>query len=152
MLQKKIKKSTKKPYSYLDVNLINGVFSLDIPAIIKIVLIIIVSESRFGKYKYSSCLAKKVGCGLSTAHKSISSLIESGFLFRAQRGVYFPIVKSAKKSWVNIEQFNMALAVYLHYIDKLVLLTTVKFIKERSTTCFPKIATLSKYCSLPRAS
>jgi predicted transcriptional regulator len=148
MLRRSAKKSNKKLYPYLDINLINAAFSLDVSAAEKSVMIMITSKSRFRNYKYSHELSHMAGCGLSTAKRAIASLVDAGHLFRIKKGEYAVIVKAAEKSYLNIKQFNMGLKLPLQHIEKLVLLSTIKHIPIDRDTCFPKITTISNDCSL----
>lgn len=149
MLRRSAKKSNKKKlYPYLNVNLINAAFSLDAAAAVKSVMIMITSESRFRIYKYSNELSHMAGCGLSTTKRAIASLIDAGHLFRIIKGEYAVITKEAEKSYLNIKQFNMGRKLTLPCYEKLVLLSTIKYIPIDRDICFPKISTISNDCSL----
>lgn len=144
----KKKSNKKKLYDYYDIGLINGAFQLEISAVEKSVLVIISSESRFRKYVYSPELSYKVGCALCTTKKAITSLINAGHLLRIQKGEYATIVKASEKSFLNIKQFSIGLKLPLRHTDKIVLLSTIRYVSLDRDVCYPKISTISQDCSL----
>ena len=142
----------RKKIGFIEPKDISNVFTLQLSPTEKIILLMVVCFSKYGEYNFSQSLQEYSGCKKSTVKKCLASLVKGGYLERFQRGIYLlnlpPAEADSKSNWVNLNIFRECLHHQLHYTQKIVLLTIVKYISKGRDTCYPKLGTVANLTGL----